>query len=131
MAKSQVEKKVEEKRTITSPLKTKDVAAPKQIQREEGVPIPPPVSGRPSLYRFMEMKVGESIFVECSPYHADIIRSAASQCKRRSNGEFDYTSRVYPDGVRIWRIDSGKKETKTEQKSQRRMKYANKTRKDS
>jgi len=71
---------------------------------ETNVPLPPPRR----KYEFIDLKVGESIFVECKKGEVSKMRNVALSATnsmaryRKLNAKF--ISRAYPDGYRIWRV---------------------------
>lgn len=74
---------------------------PKDIKIEKGIAIPPKtVTGRPRIYPFDELKVGESFFVK-DKAPEDI--SACRALAQKRTGSV-YVLRSVKGGVRVWRI---------------------------
>lgn len=69
---------------------------------EQGIPIPEPVHR--SKYPLAEMGIGESFFVPGQGYelHRKIQNAVQSFQRRDSHGR-KFTTRLLPDGVRVWR----------------------------
>lgn len=75
---------------------------------ERGVPIPfkRSVVGRRYKYPFHKMKVKEDLFVPYTKLGSNVfsvLSSARHFCKNHQP-EWDFESRRYEDGIRIWRI---------------------------
>lgn len=70
------------------------------IRIEKGVPIPTKTNeGRPRIYPFDELKVGESFFVNGKT--AGFISGSRDQAQRRTG--FVFAARTVEGGVRVWR----------------------------
>lgn len=65
---------------------------------EKGVLLPTSIAGRPRVYPFPEMNIGDSFFTPNK-----IAYASASGFKKKNRG-WDYTGRQEGDGVRIWRV---------------------------
>lgn len=69
---------------------------------EKGIPIPDGGRGRPKMYHFGEMEIGDSVFVE-----GQTSRGSAGGSARKyghSNNK-KFTCRTVDGGVRIWRVE--------------------------
>lgn len=73
-----------------------------KIEICKGVPLPPGGGkGRPSLYPFREMEVGDS-FVFPSGTPAENARTAAAWAGKRQGRKF--CVRKIPEGIACWRV---------------------------
>jgi hypothetical protein len=76
------------------------------IEIENGIPLPSQSRGMKRKYPIVELEVGQSFLVVCSPeISRKRIMSVSSLCNRhaRKTG-FRYTCRVVDGGVRVWRV---------------------------
>jgi hypothetical protein len=64
--------------------------------------------GRPRIYPFAEMEVGDSIKVECPPHKIKYVRNrmiVAANCHSKyHNLNRKYSSRKVKGGCRLWRV---------------------------
>jgi hypothetical protein len=73
-----------------------------EFKIENGVPLPPETRGRPVVYDWGKMKVGNSVLIKTdSEAKIASARTAASAYGRRHKMRF--TSRRVSKGIRIWR----------------------------
>lgn len=80
-----------------------------KLKIEDGIPISDKLFVRRSKYSIMtKMKVGQSVFVECSKSEA---KSESSKCRsyinsygRKQNPIHKYSFRTVDGGFRVWRI---------------------------
>lgn len=70
------------------------------IAIDKGVPMPAKSTGRPSIYPFKNMEVGDSFYVAG---RSPRLMGGAITGAKKSNG-FDFVSRAEGEGTRIWRI---------------------------
>lgn len=72
---------------------------------ERGVPIPYGAggSGRPPIYPFRQMSVGDSFFVPCERESRETIRRRLSAAKRNYRPKSFITANE-DNGVRVWRV---------------------------
>lgn len=74
---------------------------------EKNIPIPPIKRGKPSMYGFRDMQVGDSIFLAGSDGRKAAI---AAKVFAHRNEEYAFRSRnVVENGIRgrrIWRVDA-------------------------
>ena len=70
------------------------------IKIEHGIESPKKCGN--SRWPFLEMQIGDSFVV--SSEDANHARNAATACKIRTRGEFNFATRQVKGGVRIWRI---------------------------
>lgn len=70
---------------------------------EKGVPLPQtPKRGRPRIYPFRDMAVGDSVFVEGN--EVIIQRARDSAYRIGSLNAMSFYTEVNDNGVRIWRV---------------------------
>ena len=70
-----------------------------EMLMEQGVPIPEGRSGRPRMYPWPEMKVGDSVFIAGNPSKP---RASLNLWKAKTPTS-RFVTRTEPGGVRIWR----------------------------
>lgn len=83
---------------------TKKTMRKKPIKIERGIPMPPKGiggPGRPRMYPWDDMKVGDSFFVPSIRSSANIASSKGIAMKRTG---FAFSTRSVEGGVRVWRI---------------------------
>lgn len=70
------------------------------VEIDKGIPIPPRTFGRPAVYPFATMEVGDSFL-----YRGGMTTgcTAASVNGKRLGRKF--VTRKTPDGIRIWRVE--------------------------
>lgn len=68
---------------------------------ESGVPVPAPEGGSVGKYRFADMEVGQSLFIEGQDSNGQAAW-AARNFARRTGAKM--TTRAVEGGVRIWRV---------------------------
>ena len=72
---------------------------------EKGIPIPPrtrpPGGGRKSIYPFLLLEVGDSVFVACDKHKQ--VRACAYNAGKIHGRKF--AVRAVSGGVRVWRIE--------------------------
>lgn len=73
------------------------------IKIEKGVPMPNPKGGRPPVYPWRDMAVGDSFAVPVPSGRGSAQRSAARLQAKRHGGRYTCRTRV-EDGVRVVRI---------------------------
>ena len=75
---------------------------------EKNVPMPPPKLGRPTIYAFANMEVGDSFNVFVGGDYAPDVRgrvaASASQFIKCHAPERKFKTRISEQGVRIWRV---------------------------
>lgn len=81
---------------MARPVGAKDCNAPPGI--EKGIPIPK--GGRPEVYPWAQMEIGDSLFFR-NRFHWDVNVMRWRAEKRHG---FKFTVRKVPGGVRVWRI---------------------------
>lgn len=70
---------------------------------EESVPMPQSRAGRPSVYAFEKMKVGDSVFFEGESISKGCKQYIAANMYGRNHG-WSFKGRTIDGGVRIWRV---------------------------
>ncbi|MGY3615713.1 hypothetical protein [Bradyrhizobium sp. USDA 10063] len=76
--------------------------------------------GRPRLYPFADMEIGDSVFVESAgPYFSRMSSLSASLARAKKKTGFNLKWEPVPGGFRIWRLE-GKCELKRAKPAQRR-----------
>ena len=73
---------------------------------EKGVPIPPKPTngdGRKPIYPFLQLAIGDSIFVACDKHKHRNVKACAYNAGRKHGRKF--VVRAVADGVRVWRIE--------------------------
>lgn len=67
---------------------------------EKGVPIPPKGGGRPIVYPFAEMDVGDSVLI------TNKTQAHASATSNKVGGRLGrkFTTRKVEGGIRVWRV---------------------------
>lgn len=69
---------------------------------EKNLPIPSSVVGRPAIYPWADMEIGDS-FLAMPDGGKTSLTSKLSTCAAHAFGKGNYATRKEGDGVRVWR----------------------------
>ena len=77
----------------------------KEYKIESNVEIPNNIRGKKKYnFPFSEMSVGESFFISGIGRTGEIAAAKRQMSLIKNKSEVEFTSKTYPDGLRIWRI---------------------------
>lgn len=77
----------------------------KKYTVEKNVEIPNNIRGKKKYdFPFSEMSIGESFFISGIGRTREIVAAKAQMSLIKNKSSVEFTSKTYPDGLRIWRI---------------------------